>query len=102
MLVKFKSPRAAEFLMFEDIARRLIRSMGASGDVPGAIAAEDVPAALAKLRDAVARDDSAPAAHGRRDDEDDTPAVTLRQRALPLTQMLEAAVAGETYVMWEF
>ena len=33
--------------------------------------------------------------------DEDEPAVSLHTRAVPLIQLLEAAVAGETYVRWE-
>jgi hypothetical protein len=101
MLVKFRSPRAAEFVMFGDVAVQLIKMMGCSGNVPGAIKAEDIPAALALLSAAAAKEGSMPAANARPTADDEDPGVSLRQRALPLVQMLEAALADDAYVMWE-
>ena len=101
MLVKFRSPRAAEFVMFGDVAIQLIKMMGCSGKVPGAIKAEDIPAALARLTVAVAKEVAAPAANSPQSESDEEPSVSLGHRALPLVQMLEAALAGDAYVMWE-
>ena len=37
----------------------------------------------------------------RENDPDEEPAVTLSQRAVPLIQMLEAAIEADSYLMWE-
>ncbi len=54
MLVTFQTKAYAPITMFGDVAVTLIKLMGHSGTVPGAILAEDIPAALARLRAAVA------------------------------------------------
>ena len=46
MLVTFSSPVSADITMFGDVALRLIKLMGHSGTIPGALAAEDVAPAL--------------------------------------------------------
>ncbi len=101
MLIKFRSPRAAEFVMFGDVAVRLIKMMGCIGTVPSAIKAEDIPAALALLTAALAKEPSPSTADAAPVKEDDEPRVSLAQRAVPLVNMLQAALAGDTYVMWE-
>ena len=70
--------------------------------VPGAIAAEDVPVALAHLRQALAA--TPPTSLVSRDDDNDDATeqhVNLQQRAVPLLEMLGHAVAAKSYVMWE-
>ena len=96
MLITFSTPSHADLTFFGDIAIRLLKMMGHSGTVPSAILAEDVPAALEKLRHAVA-------AHG--DDEtgqDDggEESVSLAHRAMPLIGLLETAAREEEYVTW--
>lgn len=54
MLVTFRTDVHADILMFGDIAVQLLKLMGHSGAVPGALLADDVPAALERLRQAVA------------------------------------------------
>ncbi|MGD2021038.1 MAG: DUF1840 domain-containing protein [Thiohalocapsa sp.] len=104
MLITFKTPAYADITMFGDVAKTLIKMMGHSGTIPGAILAEDVPTALEKLRTAVARNPNAPL-NPQRDDDDDEAArsesVSLAKRALPLVELLEAAARDEKNVLWE-
>jgi hypothetical protein len=69
--------------------------------VPSAIAADDVPKALEKLRKAVA---ALPASEKRPAKDDDRagepPRVGLAQRAFPLLELLEAAAAEKCAVSW--
>jgi len=49
MLVKFTTNAYADITMFGDIALTMLKMMGHSGTVPGAILAADIPAALSRL-----------------------------------------------------
>jgi hypothetical protein len=75
--------------------------MGHSGTVPSAIAAEDVPKALEKLRKAI---DALPASEKKpaKDNQPggEPPKVGLAQRAFPLIKLLEAAAAANVLVSW--
>ena len=53
MLVTFKTEAYANITMFGEVAVTLLKLMGHSGTVPGALMAEDVPAALERLKAAV-------------------------------------------------
>jgi hypothetical protein len=53
MLVTFTSKAYADITMFGDIAVTLLKMMGHSGTVPGAILAADLPAALSRLTAAI-------------------------------------------------
>lgn len=108
MLVRFHSKTSAGVLMFGDIAVALLRLMGMSGSVPGAVLAKDIPEALGRLRQAVESPEGdrvlqpgGPKKHDDEADGPDVPQVKLRTRAYPLIQMLEAAAAGECDVIWE-
>ncbi len=89
--------------MFETIALQLIRAMGHHGTVPGAIAAEDVSAALRRLEDKLAGPeiDRPDASEDEQSNEEQEPRVSLAHRALPLTSMLRSAVEEGDYVIWE-
>jgi hypothetical protein len=103
MLITFKTPVYADITMFGDVAKALIKMMGHSGTIPGAILAEDVPTALEKLRAAVEHNPNAPL-NPHRDDDDDRPSgesVSLAKRALPLLELLEAAARDGKNVMWD-
>ena len=53
MLIRFRSDAYADIIMFGDVAQRLLKMMGHSGTVPSAILADDVPAALDRLKRAI-------------------------------------------------
>lgn len=97
MLVKFDS-EAGQILMFGDVAVSLLKMMGQSGTIPGAILAGDIPRAVEALKAKVAAQAVHPRA--RQDDERDEPDVSLRQRAVPLIELLERAAKQEKSVMW--
>ena len=102
MLVTFKTKAFGDITMFGDIAVRLLKLMGHSGTVPSAFKPEDIPAALQRLREAAAEDDASTEGQGEGDTHDDEEApVSLRNRALPLIQLLEAAEKEQEYVMWD-
>lgn len=102
MLVTFKTKAYANITMFGDVAVKLLRMMGHSGTVPSAIVADDVPAALERLKAAVAEEKKHEAPEATRDDNDDgQPRVGIAKRALPLLELLEAAAKRHCDVMWE-
>jgi hypothetical protein len=103
MLITFRTKAYADITMFGEVARTLIRLMGHSGTVPGAILAQDVPEALTRLRAAAADNPNAPTPgppSGRGNDTDEPP-VTLAHRALPLIALLDAAARDGCNVMWD-
>jgi hypothetical protein len=108
MIVRF-STRVGALTMHGEAAVALLRAMGHSGTVPGAILAADLPAALGRLRallatDAAARPEVEPDAWQVEADEDDArrPApISLRTRAVPLLDMIETAIARDSDLMWE-
>jgi hypothetical protein len=101
MLVTFSCPAYASLTMFGDVAIRLLKLMGHSGTVPGALLAEDVQAALERLEAAVEADKQSPEPGESAVGEDGEPAVSLPHRALPLTALLRAAAKANCDVMWD-
>lgn len=100
MLVTFSTPAYADITMFGDVAVRMLKMMGRSETVPGAILAEDVQSALEQLKTAVEAEQQLPVQENI-DEEADEPAVSLSHRALPLIELLEAAAKAECNVMWD-
>lgn len=100
MLVTFHTRSYRRLVFFGDVAKDLLKKMGQSGQIPGGMRPEDVPAALAKLESALADEptDDAAAAGGREDA--DANRVGIRTRAVPLIKLLKAAARDEAYVMW--
>lgn len=99
MLVTFSNRLSGDITMFSDIAVQLLKLMGHSGTVPSALSAEDVPAALAKLQNAI--DDIEPLPKSDLQNEDETAApVSLAHRAMPLIEMLQTSARDKSYLMW--
>ena len=107
MLIRFSSIKTESITMFGNVALQLIGMLGASGNIPGAIGAEDIPAAVKRLRQqlqvhAAANAGLSETASDQDDDEhDDEPRIALATRAGPLIDILERAGAAKVPVMWE-
>lgn len=120
MIVTFKTKAYRNITMFGDIAVHLLKLMGQTGKVPGAIKDDDIGAAYQSLKRALAQvpDDLSidekdntekpRADSGTQQDYDDNEeeeqsnaAVSLKQRARPLLDLLEAAAKDNAYVSWE-
>ena len=98
MLVTFTTKAYADITMFGDVAVSLLKMMGHSGTVPSAIRAEDVPAALERLTAALNSQTNSQPIENSSDDE---PAVSLHTRAIPLIELLNAAIKENADVMWQ-
>jgi len=101
VLVTFSCPAYADITMFGDVAVHLLKLMGHSGTVPGALLAEDIPAALRRLEAGTEAAQQVPEPEVAAQDEDDEPVVSLAHRALTLIEMLTAAAQADCDVMWD-
>ena len=108
MLIRFKS-EVGGFVMFGDVALELLRMSGHSGTVPGAIAADGMAAALARLEAQVLAQtprEEAPGAGdgtGQQNDDDDgdaNPPVSLAQRAFPMIELMRRAIDEQCAIQW--
>lgn len=112
MLVTFKSKAAAEVLMYEEHARRILDLLGK--DVTrGIITTAEMPVAIATLEAEIAEsrmhsvseemERDVLAHHGEQGDDNEheqVEYVTFATRAYPLLAMLRAAREGGHDVMW--
>ena len=102
MLVKFTSTATGSITMFGDIATRLIKMLGATGNVPGAMSAEDLPAAIAQLKTQLAQQASVDGDVQDDDDEEKSQQpISLATRAAPIIDLLQRASDKQAPVMWE-
>ncbi|KTD07002.1 DUF1840 domain-containing protein [Legionella jamestowniensis] len=101
MLVTFYSEAYENIVMFGHIAQHLLKLMGHSGAVPGAILAKDVPDALSRLQQGIENEKNPPSTPETGNNDDDEPPVSLAHRALPLINMLKAASTKQCNVMWK-
>lgn len=101
MLVTFSSKVHHDVVMFGDVALALLRAMGFGDRVPGIARAQDLARARAALEQYLERAER-PADEDEEDgDEEERPPVSLRNRALPLLDMLETAEKEQADVQWE-
>lgn len=105
MLVTFSTKVSADITMFGDVAIELLKHMGQTGVVPGALLGPDIPAALERLKQAVQTlgdrpSGNAPGSDDDKDEERGQPMISMRQRAVPLVQLLEAAARKNADVTW--
>ena len=103
LIVTFHTKAYADITMFGDVAVRLLELMGHSGTVPSAILPEDIPEALKRLRAGVEGEDNVGADEAPSEGKDtaDEPVVSLKTRAFPLIELLEAAVLEDEPVSWK-
>lgn len=110
MLYKFKSKGTGDLIMLQPNGRRMLQIIGkisaGDGDADkGIILPEQMPAALAALTTAVAQEATdRKAALARALERNETPprfeAVSLRQRALPLMEMLQRCEKAGHAIVW--
>ena len=105
MLVRFRSRASGNITMFGDVAVKLLKLMGRTGKVPGAIMPEDIPAALQQLKSALSEyANQIPQDRNEEQEASDSfidEPVGLPTRAIPLIELLESSLAEDVGVMWE-
>ena len=98
MLVTFTTDAYADIAMFGDVALAMLKMMGHSATVPGAILAADIPVTLSRLTAAINIEKASPPVE---DKDADEPVVSMAHRAVPLINLLAAAAKAESNVMWK-
>jgi len=87
--------------MFGDVAVTVLKMMGHSGTVPSALLAADIPPALQKLKSGLAMTSDSNDIPAENKEDDKQPAVSLRQRAFPLVELLQRAAARGVDITWK-
>jgi hypothetical protein len=96
MLVTFHTNAYENITYFGDVAKQLLKLMGHSGTIPGAIKSPDLPEALRQLQDSLGKrkmDDAAA--------DDDEVEIGLAKRAIPLIKLLQASIKDGCDVLWD-
>ena len=105
-MIVFRSDAAADIMMFDDVAKRMMEIVGREFSTRGIITVEQLPEAIAKLRAAIAEDRAAHAGEYDRPELEEVPGaprrayVGLAPRAIPLAEMFEYSLKAEKPVMW--
>lgn len=100
MPVIFKSPASGNVIMLDDIAKQLLKYMGASSAIPGAFKAEEIGHAIACLKHNIEKKASTEAVLEQQDF-DTEQAISIKTRALPLIELLQEAKKQDSYISWE-
>ena len=95
MIYKFKSAATGDLIMLGAHGDQLLQLLGREPSERGIIDVADMPATMAALLAAIAKDETPPEA-----DEAAQPAVGLRQRLWPMIEMLRRAHEAQAPVVW--
>lgn len=98
MTYRFHSKAAGDVLMLGPSGDAVLKAMGIAPAAQGIIEPAAMPAALRAVEAAVALDESRQT--GAADAEEDGDAVSLRQRAWPLLEMMRRAQAAGEPIVW--
>lgn len=101
MLVTFSCQAYADIPMFDNEAVRLLKMMGHSGTVPGALLAEDVRGTLQRLEAVFESDEQLSRPGKSSEGNNNHSAVSHPHRTLPLIDLLKAAEKEQCNVMWD-
>ncbi len=103
MLITFNCIAYANVTMFGDVGLQMLKMLGHSGTVPGAILAADIPTALTQLKAAIEIEKATTISNENEEENDaiETP-VNLANRAFPLIELLTAANIEKCNVMWDY
>ena len=87
--------------MFGDVALRLLKLMGRRETVPSAIEPEDISKALEMRRTGLTIEPEVPEKKSSEEDVSEESTVAIATRAMPLIELLEAAMKEDVAVLWE-
>jgi hypothetical protein len=98
MLYKFKSKYAGDVIMLEANGRKVLEIIGKDAGPKGIILPEQMPAAIAALKAAIAHEE----AHDANAEDGVVPGdgLGLRQRAMPFIDMLQRNHQNGHEVVW--
>jgi hypothetical protein len=106
MLYKFKSRSTGDLIMLEVNGRQVLEILGKDPDAPGIIEAADAPVAIRALEAAVAKEETdrkaaieEAAARGEPEPRS-REGISLRQRVVPLLDMLRRSEKAGKEVVW--
>ena len=104
MLVTFKSAASGNLVMFERNGKEILPLLGKNPEeARGIVTVEQLPAAIAALRTAIAADKARQAgqpADGKDAESGGDRKVSLSQRALPLLDLFERSLQESEPVTW--
>jgi hypothetical protein len=105
-MIIFRSDAAADIMMFDDIAKRMMEIIGREFSPRGIITVAQLPDAITQLRAAATEDRIAHAGAYDRPEFEEVPGqprrayVGLAPRIVPLAEMFEYSLKADKPVLW--
>ena len=101
-MIVFRSEVGPDIMMFDEVAHRMMEIMDKEKSGRGVVTVEQMPAAIARLRAAVAEDKAMHRGEksGDSDENEAAPRIGFAQRALPLIELLEISLAKKKPMLW--
>ena len=96
MLYKFKSKNAGDLIMLQPNGQRILEIIGKDAGSKGIILADQMPAAIRALQEAIALEESDDGEAGVEPGD----GLTLRKRALPFIDLLQRSHKLGNDVVW--
>ena len=100
MIYKFKSKAAGDVIMLAPTGDRVLGLIGKQPAAQGIIEPAVMPAAIAALAAAIEADDALRQAAANDDAKPAGDAISLRQRAWPLVEMMKRSHAADAPIVW--
>lgn len=105
MLIKFKSKASGDVIMLGESGKEMLRLLGKDGeDSKGIFTAEQLPGAIAMLKQAIGADKALPdppqSEKPTVTNDDAGDGIHLYQRAFPVLELMERSLHENTYVTW--
>ena len=94
-MIIFKTKHHADVMMLDQVAHTMIRLMGHSDVVPGALTEEELEHAYQNLSAAMKTNSA------QSGDSWDNDSVSVAHRGSPLLELLETAIRENEHVIWE-
>ena len=105
MLYKFKSKAAGDVIMLEPNGRQVLQILGKDAGPQGIIEAAQIPASIAALEAAISKDEAdqkanADAAAARGEKPGTPEGISLRQRAVPMLDLMRRSQKENADIVW--
>ena len=98
MPIIFRTPTSQRVIMLDQHAEMILKTIHTSGNVPGALYPEAIPAAIEALEALIKLESLNDEESAQTEDSD---AVDMQTRSLPLIELMQSAVEKNETLMWD-
>ena len=98
MPIIFRTPTSQRVIMLDQHAEMILKTIHTSGNVPGALYPEAIPAAIEALDARIKLESLNDEESAQTEDSD---AVDMQTRTLPLIELMQSAVEKNETLMWD-